>query len=376
MSASKLACERKIRNRLRLTLPRPAKAIRIVLGMIHILYRRGRLFTAINRKYLATNPAGIIRRQKEHAVGDVVGLAEALQCNTGHQRLLHLWAVGFPLALGIGVGQHKPGGDVVDGNVEWPKFVTKLAGQIDLAGFGSGIGLDAGQAGTEAGATRNVDNPAGAGRLHARRHGLGEIKGCAHIDGDDVVPLRDADVFDRLTHLTEHTPGVVDQNIDGAAGGTGAGLGHKGSDLGHVGDIDGAYGAVAAGVNTALLGFGELAGNQVAGPDMGAALRKGHGDGAPKAVGSAGDDDGFGGKFNMHGGGLSVIKNSAGSGGIPAGAHERAGFGDSDVPQRQHFFVATLVVAFVITVAIKGPHFFTHQIDHTSAIRDDFLAGG
>ena len=73
-----------------------------------------------------------------------------------------------------------------------------------------------GEADAEPGAARDVDDAAGARRLHARRHGLGAVERAGHVDVEDDLPLLRRDLLERAAHLSEHAAGVVHQDVDAA----------------------------------------------------------------------------------------------------------------------------------------------------------------
>lgn len=246
-------------------------------------------------------------------MGDVVGRAQALEGDAFDQGRLAFGAVGLPLALSGGVGADEAGGDVVDRDAPGAELVGELAGEADLGGLGGGVGLDAGEADAETGATRDIDDAAEAGGLHGGGNGLGEEKSGGDVHVENCLPLLRGDLFERLADLAEHAARVIDQHVYLAA--RPLRFGDESLDDSAIGHVDAAHLAVTADVVAEPLGFGQLVAEEVAAPDGGAALGKGKGDGAAKAVGCAGDDDSFTAEVNIHGA-LSILVTSHGVGGI------------------------------------------------------------
>ena len=173
-------------------------------------------FPPSTRQHLAGDPAGIVGREEQHAVGDVVGRAEPLQRDAIDERALALLAVRLPLPLGRRVGAHEARRDVVDGDAPRPELVGELAREADLRRLGRRVGLDAGQADAQPGAARDVDDPPAARRLHARRHGLRAVERAGHVDVEDRLPIPGRHLLERPTDLAEHAAGVVHQDVDPA----------------------------------------------------------------------------------------------------------------------------------------------------------------
>ena len=85
------------------------------------------------------------------------------------------------------------------GDAERPQLLRKLLHQTDLTVLGRSVGLDTGQAGREAGAARDRDDPAAARRLHAGRHGAGEQEAAQQVVSvDDGRKVLRRDVFEWL----------------------------------------------------------------------------------------------------------------------------------------------------------------------------------
>ena len=127
-----------------------------------------------------------------------------------------LLAVGVPLPLVVGAGRHEARRHRVDRDAERPQFLGELLHQPDLAVLGRGIGLDAGQAGGEAGAARDGDDAPAAACFHARRDGAGEQEAALQVGVDDAgellraAPLRaawDAGRARRPRHRPARRPG-------------------------------------------------------------------------------------------------------------------------------------------------------------------------
>src|ERR1700751_5037218 len=118
--------------------------------------------TTVDRDGLPGHPGGLLADEEPHAVGDVLGPAEAARGDPLDQRPLARLAVAGPLPLGGGVGQDEAGRDAVYRDAEPAKLVRHLPGEPDLAGLGAGIRLDPGQADGARGARGDVDDPAPA----------------------------------------------------------------------------------------------------------------------------------------------------------------------------------------------------------------------
>ena len=243
---------------------------------------------------------------------DVVGLAEALESNGLHQALLHLGAVRIPLALGVGVRQHKPRCDIVDRDVVRPELMAELARQVDLTGLGRGVCLDARQARSQSGAARDVDDAAAAGLLHTRCSRLCKIKRRRHIDRDDCIPLLVRHLLERLAHLAQHPAGIVHQHIDVAAGCAGDCLADKRRDRCRLGHVDRAHGATPTGGTTQRRCFGELGRDQITRPHIGAARRKCLRYRPPEAVGCTRHNDRLVRKCYLHEASLRRTTRAAG----------------------------------------------------------------
>ena len=232
---------------------------------------------------------------------DVIGLAEALERDGLHQILLYLGAVGIPLALGVGVRQHKPRCDIVDRDVVRPELVAELARQVDLTGLGRGVCLDARQARSQSGAARDVDDATAAGLLHPRCSRLCKIKRRRHIDRDDCIPLLVGYLLERLAHLAQDPAGIVHQHINVAASGAGDCLTDERRNRCRLGHIDRAHGATPTGGTTQRLCFGELSRDQITRPHIGATRRKCLRYRPPEAVGCTCHNDRLIRKCYLHG---------------------------------------------------------------------------
>src|SRR5205809_78867 len=78
--------------------------------------------SAVDTQGLPSDPAGQIRDEKQHPVGDILGRAQALERQPFDEALLAVFAHRLPLALGCRVGAHEAGGDVVDRNIPRPQL--------------------------------------------------------------------------------------------------------------------------------------------------------------------------------------------------------------------------------------------------------------
>ena len=154
--------------------------------------------------------------------------------NARHQFPLARLAVARPLPLGRRVGQDEAGRDAVDRDTERPQFVRHLPGEPDLAGLGAGVRLDPGQADGAPGSRGDVDDPAPAALLHPRHHRARTQKGAGQVRVDDRVPVLVGHLLQRVADLAGHSPGVVDQDVDGA--GAGEELPHR-ARVGQVGGV-------------------------------------------------------------------------------------------------------------------------------------------
>jgi len=130
------------------------------------------------------------------------------------------------------------GRDIVDGAPKGAELVRELARQADLRRLRRGVGLDAGEADAEPGAARDVDDPAGARRLHARHTACARLKTpvtltskiCCHCWGV---------TFSIAGRLAADAAGVGDEDVDAAA--AGEHLGDESLDRIGIGDVDRAH---------------------------------------------------------------------------------------------------------------------------------------
>ena len=176
----------------------------------------------------------------------------------------------------------------------------ELTGQPDLRGLGRGIGLDPGEADTEPRAARDIDDPAGACRLHVGRHRLREMEGAFDIDIKDHLPLLRGHVLDRLSDLPAHAACIVDEDVDPSRRLFGSI--DKAPDSRTIGDIDQRRLDAAPSCRARLrCGFVQPLCKDIARPGACAACRKRMSDGAAEAMRSAGHDHGLAGKFDVHG---------------------------------------------------------------------------
>src|SRR5215469_15257970 len=175
--------------------------------------------TTVDRDRLAGYPGRPRADEEQHAVGDVRGLPEPPRGDARHQFPLARLAVAGPLPLGRRVGQDEAGRYAVDRDAERPELVRHLAGEPDLAGLGAGVRLDSGQAHGAPGARGDVDDPAPAALLHARDDRTGAQERAGQVRIDDRVPVLVGHLLQRVTDLAGHSPGVVDQDVDGAGAG-------------------------------------------------------------------------------------------------------------------------------------------------------------
>src|SRR4029077_3522477 len=72
--------------------------------------------SAVDGDDLSRDPARILRREEEHAIGDVVGRAQSLECDALDKITLTLRPIRFPLSLRGRVRAHESWRDVVDRN--------------------------------------------------------------------------------------------------------------------------------------------------------------------------------------------------------------------------------------------------------------------
>ena len=169
---------------------------------------------SVHAQHLAGDPAGIVRGEEQHGMGDVLGRAQALQRDRLDEALLPLLAIGLPLPLRRRIGADEAGRDIVDGDAPGAELMGELARQADLRRLGRGIGLDAGQADAEAGAAGDVDDAAATCRASCRAPPPATVEGAGHIDVEDGLPFRRRDLLQRPADLAEHAAGIVDQDID------------------------------------------------------------------------------------------------------------------------------------------------------------------
>src|SRR5215469_8415303 len=175
--------------------------------------------TTVDRDRLAGHPGGPLADEEPHAIGDVRGFAEAPHGDPLDKLPLARLAVAGPLPLGRRVGQDEAGRYAVDRDAERPELVRHLPGEPDLAGLGAGVRLDPGQAHGAPGARGDVDDPAPAAFLHARDDRTGAQERAGQVRIDDRVPVLVGHLLQRVTNLAGHSPGVVDQDVNGAGAG-------------------------------------------------------------------------------------------------------------------------------------------------------------
>src|SRR6516165_11647429 len=104
-------------------------------------------------------------------------------------------------------------GAAVYGDPEWPELMRQLPGQADYRVFCRAIGLDAGERRGETCARADVDDPAAAGSLHARRYSPAQREGGMDVDREKMVPIGVRHLLDRSHLLSGDAAGIVDQHI-------------------------------------------------------------------------------------------------------------------------------------------------------------------
>ena len=113
---------------------------------------------AVDREHLARDPAGMVRREEQHARRNVLHRAQAPQRDPFDERPLSLGAVRCPLRLGGRIRAHEPGRHVVDRDAPRSQLVGQLPGETDLRRLGRRVGLDPGETDAEPGPARDVDD--------------------------------------------------------------------------------------------------------------------------------------------------------------------------------------------------------------------------
>ena len=124
-----------------------------------------------------------------------------------HQLRLPFRAIGLPLAARRGIGEHESGRDRVAGDAIPSQILADLLGQADQRMLGGGVGLDAGQARTQAGAGGDVDDAAEALVLHGRGDRLRHPESAVDIGLEQHAPVFLRHLGDRLADLAAHPAG-------------------------------------------------------------------------------------------------------------------------------------------------------------------------
>ena len=91
--------------------------------------------------------------EKQHGGADVAAPTQSAHGDALQQTLLARVTESLPLPFGVGVGTDKARRHAVDGDAEGSELVGQLPNQADLPRLGAGVGLDPGQADTQAGTT-------------------------------------------------------------------------------------------------------------------------------------------------------------------------------------------------------------------------------
>ncbi len=133
----------------------------------------------------------------------------------------------------------------------------------------------------------DVDDPPAGARASCRAPRPATEERAGHVDVEDRLPVGRRDLLERPADLAEHAAGVVDQDVDLAGGALD--LGDERLHRCAVAHVDAARRQASP---HSAARFRQPVGEDVAGPDLGAARRERQRDGAAEAVRRAGDDDG------------------------------------------------------------------------------------
>src|SRR5665647_2493333 len=230
----------------------------------------------------------MVRGEKEHPVGDVLGRAQPFERDAFYESMLTLLTIGLPLAFRRRVGAHEAWRHVVDRDAPRSQLVRQLPREADLRSLRRRVRLDAGKTDPQAGAARDVDDAAAAHRLHSWRNSLCEIERAGDVDVEDALPLIRRHVLERTAHLTQYAAGVVHKDVHAAR--CHARIGDHRVHGALVAHVHFARGARSAGCTAELLCLEQLVADHVAGPHTCAALAEREADRTPEAVGRAGND--------------------------------------------------------------------------------------
>ena len=121
-------------------------------------------------------------------------------------------ALGLEAEVAVhAVADDRSGGQGVDADAVPPGLVRQRGGQPDHRHLGGAVGRPP-REGALARHRGDVDDVARTPAVHRRQERLAHQEGASHVDGEDLVPVRGADVLQRCDRTGD--PGVVDEHRD------------------------------------------------------------------------------------------------------------------------------------------------------------------